>query len=128
MRISHAIRTGLIALAALFTVSFASNAEAGEGYIEIEWIKGGWFIGISGGSGALDFGGQYYPLSIGGVSGGLGVGEDDAGLGNHRILLRINRAHLVEARQRQDDRGRRDEVGDIGNVRQGHQRPHISGN
>ena len=42
-------------------------------------IKGGWFIGASGGSGVLNFQGRRYPLSIGGLSYGLtfGVSQTD---------------------------------------------------
>jgi hypothetical protein len=37
-------------------------------------LKGGWFIGASGGNGLLVFHGRRYPLSIGGLSAGLVFG------------------------------------------------------
>ena len=44
------------------------------GTIRISVLKGGWFIGASGGSGTLTFHGRQYPLSIGGISAGLVFG------------------------------------------------------
>ena len=43
-------------------------------------LKGGWFIGASGGSGVLTFRGKRYPLSIGGLSAGLVFGASKADL------------------------------------------------
>jgi hypothetical protein len=40
-------------------------------------LKGGWFIGASGGSGTLFFPGRSYPLSIGGLSAGLVFGGSE---------------------------------------------------
>ena len=40
-------------------------------------LKGGWFIGASGGSGWLVFHGRRYPLSIGGLSAGLVFGASE---------------------------------------------------
>ena len=40
-------------------------------------LKGGWFIGASGGSGTLFFHGRSYPLSIGGLSVGLVFGGSE---------------------------------------------------
>jgi hypothetical protein len=73
---SFGLRT-LVALMALFGASVASVAHADEGWVRIKVVKGGWFVGASGGGGVLFFHGQRYPLAIGGVSAGLvfGVAE-----------------------------------------------------
>ncbi len=54
------------------SVSFAARADSGT--IRISVLKGGWFIGASGGSGTLTFHGRQYPLSIGGIDAGLVFG------------------------------------------------------
>jgi hypothetical protein len=46
----------------------SSIARADSGTIRISEVKGGWFIGASGGSGTLTFHGQQYRLPIGGLS------------------------------------------------------------
>jgi hypothetical protein len=74
MRISSVFRAGLIALMAMVGASVLSVAHADSGTIRISVVKGGWFIGASGGSGTLTFHGQRYPLSIGGLSAGLVFG------------------------------------------------------
>jgi hypothetical protein len=74
MRISFVFRTGLIALMAMLGASLSSAAYADSGTVRISVVKGGWFIGASGGSGTLIFQGQRYPLSIGGLSAGLVFG------------------------------------------------------
>ena len=72
MRLSHRVRAGLIALIAI--VGGASAACADSGTITITELKGGWFIGASGGRGTLTFHGRRYPLTIGGMSGGFVFG------------------------------------------------------
>lgn len=74
MRLPHQFRAGLIALVAMVGASAWSGACADSGTIWISEVKGGWFIGASGGSGMLIFHGRRYPLSIGGVSAGLVFG------------------------------------------------------
>jgi len=74
MRISSLFRAGLIALMAMVGASVSSVAHADSGTIRISVVKGGWFIGASGGSGTLTFHGRRYPLSIGGLSAGLVFG------------------------------------------------------
>jgi len=71
---SFGYRKALIALVALAGVSMSSVAYADEGMIRISVLKGGWFIGASGGRGTLTFHGQQYRLSIGGLSAGLVFG------------------------------------------------------
>ena len=72
MRIPSAIRTALIALLAI--VSLSSVGYADEGTVMLTIYKAGWIIGGSGGSGSLYFQGRYYPLSTGGLDYGLVFG------------------------------------------------------
>ncbi len=72
---SSALRTALVAASlALAGLGVSSAAHADSGTIRISVLKGGWFIGASGGSGTLTFRGRKYPLSIGGLSAGLVFG------------------------------------------------------
>ncbi|MET0221284.1 MAG: hypothetical protein ABW213_11560 [Tardiphaga sp.] len=63
-----------LAIAALGLSAGSTAARADSGTVRINVIKGGWFIGASGGSGTLYFRGRAYPLSIGGLSAGLVFG------------------------------------------------------
>jgi hypothetical protein len=67
-------RAILLALLAVAAVGASSAARADSGTIRISVLKGGWFIGASGGSGTLTFHGRQYPLSIGGLDLGLVFG------------------------------------------------------
>ena len=71
-------RSGLRALAvtliALLAAGFAFAARADSGTVRISFIKAGWVIGGTVGSGTLTFRGRNYPLSIGGLSYGLTFG------------------------------------------------------
>ena len=71
---SFGFRTALIAAMAMVAAGVSSAALADEGTIRISVLKGGWFIGASGGRGTLTFHGQQYRLSIGGVDAGLVFG------------------------------------------------------
>jgi hypothetical protein len=73
-------RTALIALIAMVGASVSSLAHADDGRIRIRVVKGGWFIGASGGGGTLTFHGQRYPLAIGGLSAGLVFGAAETWL------------------------------------------------
>jgi hypothetical protein len=64
----------LMALLAMVAVGASTAARADSGTIRISVLKGGWFIGASGGSGTLTFHGRQYPLSIGGLDFGLVFG------------------------------------------------------
>ena len=68
-----------IALAALFAAAL-SPARADEGTVRISFIKAGWVIGGTIGSGELYFRGRRYPLSIGGLSYGLTFGGSQTNL------------------------------------------------
>ena len=71
---SFEFRGALVALIAMVGASVSSVAHADNGTIRISVLKGGWFIGASGGSGTLTFHGQQYRLSIGGLDAGLVFG------------------------------------------------------
>jgi hypothetical protein len=71
---SAGFRAALVALIAVAAASVSSGARADSGTIRFSVVKGGWFLGASGGSGVLFFHGHRYPLSIGGVSAGLVFG------------------------------------------------------
>ena len=94
MRISSIFRAGLIALIAMFGASVSSVAHADSGTIRISVVKGGWFIGASGGKGTLTFHGRQYPLSIGGLSAGLVFGASQTYLSGR--VSHINRPSDVE--------------------------------
>ena len=78
MRHSFGLRAALMALTvALVGLGLSSSARADSGTITFRVLKGGWFIGASGGSGTLFFHGRRYPLSIGGLSVGLVFGGSE---------------------------------------------------
>ena len=72
-------RTIIVALTAILAVG-ASSARADEGTVRISFLKAGWVIGGSVGSGTLTFRGRTYPLSIGGLSYGLTFGGSQTNL------------------------------------------------
>jgi hypothetical protein len=80
------LRTAVIAAVALVA---STVAHADTGTIRFKVLKGGWFIGASGGSGVLTFRGRQYPLSIGGVSAGLVFGASESRLAGR--VSNINR-------------------------------------
>jgi hypothetical protein len=71
---STRFRVALIAVMAVAAASVSSVARADSGTIQISVLKGGWFLGASGGGGTLFFHGHRYPLSIGGIDAGLVFG------------------------------------------------------
>jgi hypothetical protein len=77
---SFGLRTALVGLIAFLGASISSVAQADEGTIRINVLKGGWVIGASGGNGVLYFHGQRYPLAIGGVSWGFTFGAAETHL------------------------------------------------
>jgi hypothetical protein len=81
MQLSSKIRTALIALTAVAGLSAAAltttPAQADNGTINFNVVKGGFVFGGSGGSGTLTFRGRSYPVSIGGLSYGFTFGLSD---------------------------------------------------
>lgn len=89
MRFSYALRAGLVALAAIASVSMSSAAFADSGSISLRIFKAGFVVGGSGGSGVLTFHGRQYPLSIGGLSYGFTFGASETHF--HGTVSNINR-------------------------------------
>jgi len=74
MKNFHWFRSGLIALTITVGAGISPSAYADGGTIHLSVLKGGWFVGASGGSGTLTFHRRQYPLSFGGLSAGLVFG------------------------------------------------------
>jgi lipid-binding SYLF domain-containing protein len=74
MHFSSAIRVGFVALLALLVVGVATPSQAQTGSVRLEFVKAGWFVGGSAGSGTLNYQGRTYPLNIGGLSAGFTFG------------------------------------------------------
>jgi hypothetical protein len=74
MKMSSAIRSMLIALAACAGVALSSAAFGDSGTVSLTIYKAGWIIGGSGGGGVLNFRGRSYELSAGGLDYGLVFG------------------------------------------------------
>ena len=70
----HNLRTIIVALIAMLAAGLSSPARADSGSVRINFVKAGWVIGGSVGSGTLTFRGRTYPLSVGGMSYGLTFG------------------------------------------------------
>src|ERR1700723_2168145 len=78
MRLSSGFRTALVALTVAFAGAGQSTAVyADGGTISFRVIKAGWVIGGSAGSGVLNFHGQRYAISIGGLSAGFVFGASE---------------------------------------------------
>ncbi|MER8644362.1 hypothetical protein [Mesorhizobium sp. M1252] len=74
MTISSSFHSLAVAAIATVAVGAASAAHADSGTIRFAVYKAAFFVGGSGGEGTLTFHGRTYPISIGGVSGGLAFG------------------------------------------------------
>ncbi|PST23233.1 hypothetical protein C7U61_01495 [Rhizobium sp. JAB6] len=74
MNISSGFRSVAVAAIAAAGIGFASAAHADSGTIRFSVYKAAFFVGGSGGEGTLTFHGRKYPISIGGISGGLAFG------------------------------------------------------
>jgi hypothetical protein len=61
------LRVGVVALLALFAVAAVSPSQAQTAQVRLDFVKAGWFVGGSVGSGTMNFGGRSYPLRIGGM-------------------------------------------------------------
>src|ERR1041384_1575523 len=83
----------ILALAALLG-GIASPARADEGTVTIQVFKAGWVVGGSFGSGVLNFRGEMYGLSVGGLSYGLTFGGSQTTL--HGRVRNIRRASDIE--------------------------------
>jgi hypothetical protein len=76
MRFLSKLTMAVVGAFALIGVGLATTtpADAASGTVRFSIVKGGFFIGAEGGNGVLEFRGRRYPLSIGGLSGGLVFG------------------------------------------------------
>jgi hypothetical protein len=75
----HALRTSILALIALVAASWLP-ARADSGTVRISFIKAGWVIGGSVGSGTMTFQGRTYRLKVGGLSYGFTFGGSQTNL------------------------------------------------
>lgn len=75
---SRASVLGLLAMFAL--IVGLAPAHARSGAVRMQIYKAGFVVGVSGGSGVLQFAGHSYPLKIGGVSLGATIGASKAEL------------------------------------------------
>lgn len=74
MRFPNIFRVAVIASFAVMVAAVATPSKADTGSVRIEFVKAGWVIGGSLGSGTLTFQGRTYKLGIGGISAGLTFG------------------------------------------------------
>jgi hypothetical protein len=83
----HSIRVASLALA--FSLVASASALADTCSIRIHFVKAGWVIGGTAGSGTLTCGNRSYPLSIGGLSYGFTFGASSVRLrGTARNVFR----------------------------------------
>jgi len=87
------LRTIIVALAAMLAAS-VSQARADDGLVRISFVKAGWIIGGSVGSGTLTFHGRTYRLSVGGLSYGFTFGGSQTNL--HGRVSNIYRPSDIE--------------------------------
>jgi hypothetical protein len=87
------LRTIAVALVAMLAAS-VSPARADSGTVNIQFFKAGWVIGGSFGKGVLNFRGQMYGLSVGGLSYGLTFGGSQTSLRGR--VRNITRASDIE--------------------------------
>jgi hypothetical protein len=73
-------RAVYVALAVAFAALLSVPAHADSGSIHLNVVKGGWFVGGSGGNGTLVFRGRRYALSVGGLDAGFVFGASRAHL------------------------------------------------
>ncbi|CCM79104.1 hypothetical protein [Rhizobium mesoamericanum] len=93
MKISPRFRSVAVAVIATTGVSFASVAHADNGTISFAVYKAAFFVGGAGGEGTLTFHGRHYPISVGGISGGLAFGASKTYF--HGTVRHIRRAQDV---------------------------------
>jgi hypothetical protein len=87
------LRTIIVALAAMLAAGI-SQARADDGVVRISFVKAGWIIGGSVGSGTMTFHGRTYRLSVGGISYGFTFGGSQTNL--HGRVSNIYRPSDIE--------------------------------
>lgn len=81
------LRVGFVALVALLAASASAFADSGT--IRLNFVKAGWVIGGTAGSGTLTFQGRSYPISVGSLSYGFTFGASSVNLsGRVRNIFR----------------------------------------
>ncbi|OWO91477.1 hypothetical protein B5E41_27075 [Rhizobium esperanzae] len=93
MKNSSTIRSVAAAVIAAAGISFAGSAHADSGTISFSVYKAAFFVGGSGGEGTLTFHGRRYPITVGGISGGLAFGASKTNF--HGTVRHIRRARDV---------------------------------
>ncbi|MBX5154739.1 hypothetical protein HJB77_00120 [Rhizobium lentis] len=93
MKNSSTIRSVAAAVIAAAGVSFAGSAHADSGTISFSVYKAAFFVGGTGGEGTLTFHGRHYPITVGGISGGLAFGASKTNF--HGTVRHIRRAQDV---------------------------------
>jgi len=88
----HSLRVAAAALA--FSLVASASALADTCSIRIHFVKAGWVIGGTAGSGTLNCGGRSYPLSIGGLSYGFTFGASSVHL--RGVARNVRRPRDVE--------------------------------
>ncbi|MEX2126827.1 MAG: hypothetical protein WD871_01100 [Xanthobacteraceae bacterium] len=88
MRFSSVFRVGFFALLALLFAGVFSPSQAQTGSVRLEFVKAGWFVGGSAGSGTLNYAGRTYPLNVGGLSAGFTFGASKTTLTGRARNLR----------------------------------------
>lgn len=94
--ISMSAAKAAIVTTAMFFVTVPSQAQMACS-ISLEFTKGGFVVGGSGGSGTLTCDGQNYPLRVGGLRAGLVIGLSKVTLsGKSEISMKflISRGHI----------------------------------
>ena len=74
MKISSSFRSVVVTVIAAAGITIASAAHADTGKIRFAIYKAALFVGGAGGEGTLTFHGRSYPITVGGISGGLAFG------------------------------------------------------
>src|SRR5687768_18298676 len=89
LKIRHALRCSLLALAATLAPVLTAPSWAATGTVHVEIAKAGFIVGVGGGRGTLIFNGRRYPLRVGGLSFGATIGVSKADLVGTVSTLRV---------------------------------------
>ena len=83
-------RIGLFgaALSVLLACGLASPSRAETGNVRVIFTKGGFIVGVGGGSGILHFRGHRYPFRVSGMSVGFTIGASTTEFTGHALNMR----------------------------------------
>ena len=76
------------ALSMLLACGLASPSRADTGTVRVVFTKGGFIVGVGGGSGVLYFRGHRYPFRVSGMSVGFTIGASTTQFSGHALNLR----------------------------------------